>query len=184
MSMSARNHRSRGKPALVVGVVCVLLAVALLPPVVQAAQSGLPSQPTAEPLLPPRPTPQPTPQPKPVRPPAGGFIELCVQFPQTWPWADVQWQELWTIVQWQDRWGDWHEVEGWQGTLDEVNRDEGAGVWEGKKVWWVAKADLGTGPFRWVVYRARGSKPVAQSESFYLPDSSGERVRVEVSLGP
>jgi len=72
--------------------------------------------------------------------------------------------------------GDWHDVEGWQGTLDEVND----GV--GKKVWWVVKSDLGKGPFRWMIYQGQGGRPLAQSEPFYLPRSADESVNIEVSF--
>jgi len=91
---------------------------------------------------------------------------------------------LWTVVQWQDHSGDWHDVEEWQGTLDEVNNDKDKGMYEGEKVWWAAKADFDKGPFRWVVYRGRGGKLLAQSESFYLPHFTGETVRVEVLIVP
>jgi len=95
--------------------------------------------------------------------PDGGHIELCVRPAQA---------GLWTIVQWQDDLGDWHDIEGWQGTLD-----------GGKKVWWVAPADSGKGPFRWVVYQGQRGKLLARSESFYLP-YVGQTVRIDVSLAP
>jgi len=56
----------------------------------------------------------------------------------------------WSVVQWQDSAGNWHDVEGWRGTLD--NR--------GVRRWWVAAKDFGTGPFRWVVEGA-GAVPAA-----------------------
>jgi len=150
--------------------VCALLALALLPSLTQPARADLP----------PRPTPQPTPQPP--HPPklTGGFIQLLAQFPQDWPWATVHWQDPWTVVQWLDEWGYWRdvEVEGWQGTLDEFQD----GV--GQKTWWVAKDDLGRGPFRWRAYRGQGGRLLATSEQFYLPQRNGETVRVELSLTP
>jgi hypothetical protein len=79
---------------------------------------------------------------------------------------------LWTVVQWQDRLGGWHDVEGWQGTLDA----------DGKKTWWVDKTDLGKGPFRWKI--VQDGELLAASESFYLPGSRGEVVKVSVSLVP
>lgn len=110
--------------------------------------------------LPPRPVPPlATPAPK----LSAGAIELHVTAAQT---------GLWTVVQWQDNLGDWHDVEGWQGTLDEGD----------VKVWWVARADLGKGPFRWLV--TQGGELVATSEAFYLPGSAGETTRVSVSLAP
>jgi hypothetical protein len=79
-------------------------------------------------------------------------------------------------VQWQDTGGRWHDVEGWQGTLDDV----ALGV--GNKLWWVAQSDLGTGPFRWIVRRGFGGDLLAESEPFYLPGTAGETLQVELSL--
>ena len=111
--------------------------------------------------LPPRPSAEPPPTRLPRSP--KGAIELTVEGASA---------GLWTVVQWRDRLGGWHDVEGWQGTLDA----------DGKKRWWVDRADLGKGPFRWAM--TKGGDPVATSESFYLPDSPGEIVRVAVSLVP
>lgn len=185
------NHEIRIYPAFTVSIVCILLATALLPSVTRAAPSASLLQPTSVPPLPTRPTPQPapslpprpTPQPTPRRRPTGGSIELRAQFPHTWPWAEVPWQDLWTIVQWQDEWGSWHDVEGWRGTLDHVVIGESGEV-VGKGIWWVAKSDLGKGPFRWVVYWRKEGKLLATSESFYLPGTVGEIVRIEVVLEP
>jgi len=77
--------------------------------------------------------------------------------------------------------GNWHDVEGWQGTLDSVATGEGGTVM-GKKVWWVAERDLGTGPFRWVVTRDEGGRLLGTSEPFDLPGAVGATVTVEVSL--
>jgi hypothetical protein len=79
---------------------------------------------------------------------------------------------VWTVVQWQDSAGGWHDIDGWEGTLDEGN----------KRVWRVAPAAFGTGPFRWLVYQSQGGKLIATSDSFYLPDAAGKKLRVEVSL--
>jgi hypothetical protein len=80
---------------------------------------------------------------------------------------------VWTIVQWQDSAGGWHDIDGWQGTLDEGDQ----------KMWWLAPYLFGKGPFRWLVYQStRGEKLLAASESFYLPDAEGEKLWVEVSL--
>ena len=199
--MTTRNRKLRVCSALAVSVACcILLAAALRPSVTQAAPFVLPSRsapisllpprptPDPAPTLPPRPTPEPTPRStSPSRLPAGGFIELRFQTTQERIWSLGHWQELWTIVQWQDHWGDWHDVEGWQGTFDEFDvcyqNEGGETVCEGQKVWWVAQADFGKGPFRWVVYRGPGGRLFAQSESFYLPHF-GEIVRVEMSLVP
>jgi hypothetical protein len=88
----------------------------------------------------------------------GPAIELRVRFGGAWQAA--RWQELWTVVEWQDAFGDWHEVEGWRGALDEVARGEG------RKVWWVSLDDLGKGPFRWTVCRRPAGRPLAHSKPF------------------
>ena len=165
--------------------VCALLVATLLPLVVLAAPPA---------LLPPPPPPPPETDPCPPCPaspshgsrPAGGFIELQASFPPSgasrrWPWAAVHWQELWTAVEWQDARGKWLAVEGWQGTLDGMRSGDGDAP-TGEKTWWVAEDDLGSGPFRWVVYRARGGRPLATSEPFYLPGSTGATMAISVSL--
>jgi hypothetical protein len=134
--------------------------------------------------LPPRP-PTPTPTTRPPKKPgtgarasekAGAWIELrCRRTDESPP---LDWPELWTAVQWQDAGGRWHDVEGWRGTLDEV----ADGV--GKKVWWVAEKDFGTGPFRWTVRPGYGGDLLAASVSFQLPRAAGETIRVEVLLTP
>lgn len=155
------------RATLIVGL-GVLVAFALVPGLARA-----------EPSLPPRP-PTPTPQYVPQPAPVGASLELQAHFPATWPWAQVHWQSPWTVVQWQDGWGAWHDVEGWQGTLDEVTVSGEDVV--GQKTWWVAKADLGKGPFRWVVYLARGDRLLGTSEPFDLPGSVGAVTAVEVWL--
>jgi hypothetical protein len=132
--------------------------------------------------LPPRP---PTPTFTVVAPtrsaPDSGSIELRVRFPAALPGRESPWQELWTVVQWQDpHTGTWRDVESWQGTLDGVRGEGGAVV--GHKTWWVAQRDLGTGPFRWLVYRSQGGPLSVTSEPFDLPAGGGETVGVEVIL--
>jgi hypothetical protein len=121
--------------------------------------------------LPPRPTPGPTPTPVPVSTTVGGangaYIELHV------PAAQSNW---WTLVQWQDGQKNWHDVSTWQGALDEIK--SGVGV----KTWWVAPADLGTGPFRWVVSSTPGGQPMALSKAFNLPAT--QRMKIVVSAAP
>jgi hypothetical protein len=89
----------------------------------------------------------------------------------------VHWQDLWTVVQWQDERGVWHDVESWQGSLDEFSDDVGT------KIWWAAKSDLSKGPFRWMIYQDKGGRLLEQSSEFYLPTFVGERVVVEVMCG-
>jgi hypothetical protein len=88
---------------------------------------------------------------------------------------------VWTMVQWQDSAGGWHDVDGWQGTPDDKDQ----------KTWWLAPDLFGKGPFRWLVYRGvsrgpdrdlNGDRLIATSESFYLPNSPGEKLQFQVSL--
>ena len=53
---------------------------------------------------------------------------------------------------------------------------------EGRKVWWVADADLGAGPFRWLVYDRYRGKVLAASAPFHLPEASNQVVIVQVQL--
>jgi hypothetical protein len=172
MKMVKREHI---RPGFTVAIVCVVLLV-----VVQAA---LPA--TAEATLPPRPIPEtPTPvvPPTPLSRPSGGLIRLRVQFPQSWPWTEAPWQGLWTVVQWQDVGGEWHDVTGRQGGLDDLSILDAAVV--GKRLWWVADSDLGKGPFRWLIYSGEQGEVVGLSQSFALPVRRGETVEVEVMLEP
>ncbi len=150
----------------IVSILGVLLAASTLPTLAQAAAPTLPPRPA--PALPSRPNPSPTPTPTPAPAPSfplGAFIELRVSPPQI---------GLWTVVQWQDRLGDWHAVEGWQGTLEDG----------GVKQWWVAPEDFGTGPFRWLVLDQPEGEPLATSEAFDLPDAAGEKIVVAVQIEP
>ncbi|MEE8391582.1 MAG: hypothetical protein V3S14_12410 [Anaerolineae bacterium] len=162
---------------LVTIALCLLLSLAWLPSLISAASSIPPPRNTE---TPPPPTPTltgtgtpplvtPTPAPAKSQTPAGAFIELRLEPGR----ADV-----WTVVQWQDAFGGWHDVTGWQGTLDEIADRKG------RKVWWVAEKDLRTGPFRWVVYQGQGGVFLAASASFYLPDVAGETVNVQLSPEP
>jgi hypothetical protein len=119
--------------------------------------------------LPPRPTPAPTSTPGSVTVIGanGAYIELQVSAAQS------DWR---TLVQWQDGQKNWHDVTTWQGALDEIK--SGVGV----KTWWVAPADLGKGPFRWVVSDAKGGQVVTVSEAFNLPAT--HRLKVVVPATP
>ena len=150
----------------------ILISVLLLawPPLLTQAGPELPPRETPiPPELPPRETPIPA-QPSDDDDddkddtPDGAHIVLRV------PSAPAG---VWTIVQWQDSAGGWHDIDGWQGTLDEGDQ----------KMWWLAPDLFGKGPFRWLVYQSPGGdKLLATSDSFYLPNSAGEKLRVEVSL--
>jgi hypothetical protein len=141
--------------------------------------SPLPTRPVATPGLPPRPTDVPTATPVPVVPTPtivpqptavneGALIQLVVGR----PFPPVE--KLWTVVQWGDGHGRWYDVDGWRGTLDDVQL----------KTWWVAPADFGDAPFRWRVYEEEGGRLLATSSSFALPTYTGQVVRVEVNLTP
>jgi hypothetical protein len=69
----------------------------------------------------------------------------------------------WGAVQWQDSAGNWHDVEGWRGSLS-----------GGGQSWWVAKKDFGTGPFRWVVSQSPTGPIVGMSQPFYLPTEANQ----------
>lgn len=178
MRMSAKNPTASDRFGIVIAVLSILLAAVFLPSVSRAAPDNLPPRPTpmTPPPMPPRPTP-PWPVPRPGRG-EGGFVELHGQFSEETMWTTFHWQDLWTVVQWQDRSGNWHDVEGWQGTFDQYN-DRVC-----RKMWWVSASDFDKGPFRWVIYRSRGDDLLEESESFYLPCFAGESVVVEVPLAP
>jgi len=139
----------------------ILVSIGLL----MLAWPPLPTQ--AGPELPNRATP--TPFVPPLHPPGSESIELWVQDAPA---------GVWTVVQWQDGLRDWHDVEGWQGTLDEANDNEG------KKVWWFDKDDFGGELFRWLIYQQQDGSLLATSESFYLPTTTGEAIRVDVTISP
>lgn len=79
---------------------------------------------------------------------------------------------VWSVVQWQNSAGNWEDVEGWQGTLDE----------NGSRCWWVAQKDFGDGPFRWVVTQGKGGPVLGTSNSFNLPAGANETVQIGVAL--
>jgi len=145
--MTAQYRKSLWLAIVTVG---VLLMVASLPTL--TVQAGLP--------------PRSTPTPPAIYPPSnsGGFIELQIKGGTL--------SRLWTVVQWQDSSGNWHTVEGWQGTTFEDNH----------VLWWVSHADLGKGPFRWMVYRTPRGGWLGNSQSFNLPGYDGATVKIEVAL--
>ena len=149
---------------------CALLALPMLvvlPPISRAAPPDYPTRPP--PAYPPRPgEPTATPAHAEV---TGAMIELRARFDPGWVWAEIPWEEMDTLVQWQDGWGGWHDVESWRGALDEVRGREG------RKSWWVSDADLGTGPFRWVLYRRRGGEVLGTGQAFDMPPGRGQVVR-------
>ncbi len=126
---------------------------------------GLPLSAQAGPGLPPRETPVPTRSPESDRHDSPGGAHIALRVPSA-PAG------VWTVVQWQDSAGGWHDVDGWQGTLDAGDQ----------KTWWLGPNLFGEGPFRWLVYRDDRARLLATSASFYLPDSAGEEHQVEMSL--
>ncbi len=126
---------------------------------------GLPLSAQAGPGLPPREAPVPTRSPGGDQPesPAGAYIVLR---------APTVPAGAWTVIQWQDSAGGWHDVDGWQGTLEAGNQ----------KMWWLAPDLFGKGPFRWVVFQGNRARLLAISAPFYLPGFAGEERQVEVSL--
>jgi hypothetical protein len=149
------------------------LAIALS--VIPMPAQALPFRPTSIPTPIPLPTspvplPQPTALPASSSSPEGGQIVLRA-------WGSV-WPSMWTVVQWQDGLGNWHDVEGWRGTLDKVASGEG------NKTWWVGRADLGYGPFRWLVYEQLDGRLLATSASFNLPQAPGQATLVNLALAP
>lgn len=108
--------------------------------------------------LPPRPEPKET-----KTHIKGGFIQLTV---------DGATSEVWTAVQWQGNEGDWHLVDGWQGSSNAENEVK----------WYVAKDDLGGGPFRWLIYDAPDGNLLVTSDPFDLPEQAGETIEVGMAL--
>ena len=108
-------------------------------------------------------------QPQPKKPdtdrggPLGTHIEL-----QTQPGV----AGLWGVIQWQDQQGAWHNVEGWQGTVDN----------HGFRRWWVDQKDFATGPFRWVVMSGNNGMIRGTSQIFDLPAGADQTLRVVIPL--
>ena len=148
--MQQRNGQIR------VGLMGLVLLLALVPMMVGAAE------------LPPRPDPEST------SPPAGrdskaSKIVLHVEVAADETRAP---STFWSVVQWKDVQGGWHDVGGWQGTLE-----TGYG-----RSWGVLPKDFGKGPFRWVVYAGPEGDLLGASEDFWLPHYGGQTVNVEISL--
>ena len=166
-----RDQRTRLQVA---ATVCAVLAAAIVPSLMGTAKADLPPRPDL---------PGTEPGGGGGGPPAGAQIVLRATFSPDWPHQQTHWQELWTVVEWQGPEGAWHVVEGWQGTLDEVVVDDSGNV-IGEKTWWVYEPNLGQGPFRWLVYEGQGSRLVASSDSFDLPEAAHQHAISEVSLTP
>lgn len=134
---------------------------------------SLTPRPTTVPKTPTTTMPPPT-SPEPAAS-EGAQIWLRVKDTPNRRFTEAQWRSLWTVVQWQDAAGNWYDVEGWQGELDDWTK-------EGRKVWWLSERLFGAGPFRWVVYERQQDQLTAESQSFYLPSSSDQIVYICMSI--
>lgn len=153
--------------------VSLLFAAALSLPSAHTAASGFPPRPTLIPTETAVPTatslPVPTATPSsstntPQTDSGGALIYLHVPTPP----SDLQ-----TVVQWQDGLGNWHDIEGWRGTLNQANFI----------VWWVAPHDLGAVWYRWQVYTADG-RITTHSDAFSLPTQPNQNLHILVTLTP
>jgi hypothetical protein len=149
--------------------ICCLIVV-LLKPLVRSA--SVYAAPPPRPSVTPRPTPTATPTatniPSPAtKTPLESKPQVATLLLRVHPAQDG----LWSVVQWQDASGNWHDVEGWRGTV--VN---------GKTIWWVEQKDFDKGPYRWVVYQGNSNAPIATSQPFQLPDLPQAWLEISVSL--
>jgi len=111
--------------------------------------------------LPPRPTPEPTKSKQP-----GATIQLQLSG------VPVGSDGVWTVVQWVDASDKWHDVTGWQGTVEQ----------DGTQTWWVAPDDKGRGPFRWRILSSPTGIVMATSDEFMLPDQTGQLLIVPIEV--
>ena len=151
----------------------IYLIVVLVTAAVLLAVSAIPTMAAVPSDLPPRPTM--TPLPVPGSSSTGATIALNAEFAADWSTSGRHWQDLWTAVEWQDEYGQWRDVAGWQGTLDQV----ADGV--GDKSWWLDGSLFGKGPFRWVVYNEYGYR-LTISDRFYLPSAPWQVLVVPVQI--
>lgn len=110
----------------------------------------------------------------------GARLQVHALFSDSWPWDELHWQNVWTTIQWYDGKDAWYDVAGWQGNLDAIAQGEAG--WVGTKEWWVGKDNLGTGPFRWVIYESQGGPVLVTSEAFNLPETAGKTLILQPTL--
>ncbi|MCB9418993.1 MAG: hypothetical protein H6667_04275 [Ardenticatenaceae bacterium] len=110
----------------------------------------------------------------------GARLQVHALFSQSWPWDELNWQNVWTVIEWYDGQDTWYPVAGWQGNLDAIA--QGDAGWVGTKEWWVGKENLGTGPFRWQIYEYPGGPLLVTSEPFNLPDAAGKTLILQPVL--
>ncbi|MCL4263062.1 MAG: hypothetical protein KJ069_07595 [Anaerolineae bacterium] len=183
--MTKKLFENRTVTSLFTGTAVLLLAALMLPLFATAQEGELPPRggdpPTATPV-----PETPTATPVPVTGPSGeagqpgSRLQLHVHYGPNWPWHLLAWQELWTEVQWSDG-ANWFVVEGWRGQMDNISQV--GGQWVSLREWWVGGEDLGTGPFRWVVYERPGGNVVLTSDPFTLPARSGETMVINATVG-
>ena len=124
----------------------VLVVVGLMAIATPANSAGLPPRPKPQPII------------------VGAYIKLIMEMAPA---------GAWTMVQWQNNLGGWHDVEGWQGTLDDTI----------SILWWVAPRDYDTGPFRWPIFDTDElDETLGISDSFDPPESDRELVEVEIRI--
>lgn len=155
------EQQKRTGLGLVIGIICTLVWVTLMPGSTEATPSLLPPIGTL--------TPSPTTQPSPVPTvlPEATNTHIALQTPDGWAGK-------WTVVQWQDGLGTWHDVEGWMGEISNENL----------VVWTVLPTEQGSGPFRWLVYTAPEGDLLSCSDPFYAPSLLGDTTWVWVPVVP
>ncbi len=115
--------------------------------------------------------------------PVGVRIHLQGEFVESWPWDDLHWQsDLWQTVEWQDQDGQWIKVDGWHGQFDTIFPEDTRMV--AQRELWATNDHLGTGPFRWKISYGENGRLLQTSDPFYLPDESGDVVKVRLELWP
>lgn len=155
--MRPDNHQGSTRFAAVIGAVLVFVLITVLFTLTQpvlTTQAALPSLNTPTP----RSSSGDDDDSGSSRPPVA-HIELHTQ------------SGRWSVVQWQDSDGNWHDVDGWRGSIPE----------SGIQRWAVEAKDFGTGPFQWVVMQGQSGSTVGTSAMFNLPAGANETVRVTVT---
>jgi hypothetical protein len=144
-----KHRQSRVRWLFAIWTACFVVAIASF---ASPAYADLPPRPTRTPVM-----KKETPTPE---TPAGTLVL------NTDPLQDG----LWSVVQWQGATGNWHDVEGWRGAVQ-----------QGRTIWWVEQGHWGKTPYRWVVFQQEGGTLLATSDTFSLP-GSGETLVVKVEL--
>ncbi len=135
-----------------ISLMCIALLFAALPGA--AGATGLPPRP-----------------PLPAVGDQGALIELRV------PTTSLNY---FTVVQWQGTDLLWHNVDTWQGNLDDFFFSGGRIM--AYKQWWVYPADYGKQNFRWQVFNKPGGKLLVTSATFNLPARGRQDVISVVAL--